>query len=87
MSDSACKLLSFAAGKAAKNASKQPGGLNGLTLDMVAAIHVYTQESPFYKKLNEMLRKRGREELKPYFPYLKLFLSAVKRLKGESCTL
>ena len=54
---------------------------------MAAAVHAYTQESPFYMKLNFHLRSRAREELKPFFPYLKLFLAALHRLEPEKCTL
>lgn len=77
----------YAATAHAKRVAKQPGGLLGLTPDMAAAIHAYTQESMFYKNLNAFLRDRAREKLKPFFPYLKLLLSGLRRLKAEKCTL
>lgn len=87
LTDGQCKLLTFAATTSTKNAAKEPGGLLGLTPDMAAAIHAYTQESKFYKKLNVLLRSRARAQLKPFFPYLKLFMSAMHRLPPEKCTL
>lgn len=87
LTDGQCKLLTFAATTNAKIAAKEPGGLLGLTPDMAAAIHAYTQESKFYKKLNVLLRSRARAQLKPFFPYLKLFMLAVHRLPPEKCTL
>ncbi len=54
---------------------------NILTCDLnrhqIAAIHFYTQESPFYSHLNRFLRDRDRTKLKPFFPFLKLLLSAI----------
>ena len=44
------------------------------------AVHVYTQDSPFYKELNRILRLRDRAALKPFFPYLKLVLDAKHKL-------
>ena len=81
------KILTFAARISAENEAKEPGGLRPLTRDMAAAVHAYTQESPFYLKLNLNLRSRARGELKPFFPYLKLFLAALNQLKPEKCTL
>lgn len=81
------EIFVYAATAHAKRVAKQPGGLLGLTPDMAAAIHAYTQESMFYKNLNAFLRDRAREKLKPFFPYLKLLLSGLRRLKAEKCTL
>lgn len=80
-------MLILAATTNTKIVAKSEGGLLGLTPDMAAAIHAYTQESKFYKKLNALLRSRAREELKPFFPYMKLFLSAMHRLPPVKCTL
>jgi hypothetical protein len=41
---------------------------HGLTQDEAAAIHVYTQESPFYRVLNEHLRGTDRSKIEPYKP-------------------
>ena len=40
----------------------------------------YTQESKFYKGLNKSLGKRDRSKLLPYFPYLKILLTALHKL-------
>ena len=42
---------------------------NGLTEDQAASIHVYTQETPFYRVLNEHLRGADRSKIEPYKPY------------------
>jgi uracil DNA glycosylase len=46
----------------------------------VAALYVYTAESVFYRQLNATLRNADRERVKPYFPYLRLFFSALDKL-------
>ena len=51
-----------------------------MSLDQAASIHLYTQESEIYKELNLRLRERDRNLLKPFFPYLKLFLSGLYKL-------
>ena len=43
----------------------------------VAPPRSYTQESPLYRRLNALLRQRDRAELGPFFPFVKLLLSAV----------
>jgi len=43
-----------------------------LSEDEVAAIHLYTQETDFYRILNARLRDPSRERLKPFFFYIKL---------------
>jgi len=65
----------------AKNASKKPA--DTLTSDESAAIHLYTMElkdQPLYSLLNKLLRHRDRRKLKPWFSYLKLFLTALFKL-------
>ena len=52
-------------------------GSDILSVNQVAAIHLYTQECPIYKELNMRLRERNREMLIPFLPYLKLLLSAL----------
>lgn len=58
---------------------------NNLTVDESAAIRLYTFEwepphRSLYSMLNHTLKYRPREELKPYFKYLKLFLTALAKL-------
>ena len=51
-----------------------------LSVDEIASIQLYTQESPFYRVLNENLRNQNRSILTPFLPYIKLFLSALYKL-------
>ena len=58
---------------------------DGLTEDESASIHLYTMEWPnteqsLYVNLNRALRGVNRQELKPWFRYLKLFLTALFKL-------
>jgi hypothetical protein len=52
----------------------------GLTVDEVAAVYLYTCESALYRRLNAALRELSRTEVKAYFAYLRLFLSALAKL-------
>jgi hypothetical protein len=59
--------------------------LDGLTTDESASIHLYTMEWPedhdsFYTLLNQKLRSEKRNELRSWFSYLKLFLTALYKL-------
>eukprot|EP00455_Lapot_gusevi_P040224 TRINITY_DN4542_c0_g1_i1.p1 TRINITY_DN4542_c0_g1~~TRINITY_DN4542_c0_g1_i1.p1 ORF type:complete len:201 (-),score=43.73 TRINITY_DN4542_c0_g1_i1:198-770(-) len=58
-----------------------------LSADQIAAIHLYTQESPFYKHLNLLLRNRDRGLLNPFLPYLALLMSALRKLRCHTGTL
>jgi len=57
-----------------------------LTTDEAVAINLYTLESPVNKEsslyfvLNEKLREEDRSGIRPFFSYLKIFLSALKKL-------
>ncbi|CAF1568179.1 unnamed protein product [Didymodactylos carnosus] len=51
-----------------------------LSQDEAAAIHLYTMETLVYPLLNSKLRERDREQLKPWFAYLKLLLTALFKL-------
>jgi hypothetical protein len=62
--------------------AKQAGEV--LSVDEIAAIHLYTQESPFYRLLNERLRERDRTKLKPLTLFLKLLLSGLYKLPPVS---
>jgi hypothetical protein len=57
----------------------------GLTIDESAAIRLYTIEwtgkhRSLYSMLNHTLKKDSREHLRPYFKYMKLFLTALAKL-------
>ena len=58
---------------------------NGLTIDESAAIRLYTIEwqkphRSLYSMLNHILKTGNRNDLRPYFKYLKLFLTALAKL-------
>ncbi|CAF2852340.1 unnamed protein product [Rotaria sp. Silwood2] len=68
--------------KEAKKHCTYPSEHN-LTRDESAALLLYTMEADdqsFYLKLNQILRKEDRDELKPWFGYLKLFDTALNKL-------
>ncbi|CAF4960217.1 unnamed protein product, partial [Rotaria sp. Silwood1] len=62
----------------------------GLTQQESASIHLYTMQfdggPSLYQLLNQSLRAENREELKPWFSYLKLFLTALYKLPSQSGT-
>jgi hypothetical protein len=58
-----------------------------LTEEDVSIIHFYTQETPFYKILNSRLRNSDRQILKPYFPILKLMITAIRKIPPAKITL
>jgi hypothetical protein len=58
---------------------------NGLTQNESASIHLYTmewdvRENSLYMVLNRTLRLADRGKLRPWFKYLKLFLTAFFKL-------
>jgi hypothetical protein len=58
---------------------------DGLSIDESAAIHLYTMQWPdthdsLYEILNRTLRSEKRNDLKPWFFYLKLVLTAMHKL-------
>lgn len=63
-----------------------------LSTDELASIMIYTlrwktPQSSFYFILNETLRSQIRKQLLPWFPYLRLFISALSKLPSiSSCT-
>ena len=68
--------------KAAKKYCHFPSE-HGLTHDESAALYLYTMEggeNSFYRILNHALRSEDRPALKPWFPYLKLFDTAISKL-------
>ena len=62
----------------AKISSRSPR--KGLQQDEQAAINLYTQETPFYQKLNEALRNNDQRTLQVWYSYLKLFFTALYKL-------
>ena len=65
-----------------------PSPADGLSQDMSAAIHLYTMqfgsEPSLYRELNKSLRAENRQALKPWFPFLKLFLTALHTLPSHA---
>ncbi|CAF1198048.1 unnamed protein product [Adineta steineri] len=51
-----------------------------LTNDESAAIYLYSMSISFFSCLNEALRAEKRHALKPWFLYLKLFITALEKL-------
>ena len=43
----------------------------------VGSIHLYTQESPLYSEINRRLRARERILLRPFFPFMRLFIGGL----------
>ncbi|CAF5055850.1 unnamed protein product [Rotaria sp. Silwood1] len=61
---------------------------DGLTQQESASIHLYTMQFDdgpnLYEVLNESLRAENRQDLKPWFMYLKLFFTALYKLPSEN---
>lgn len=55
-----------------------------LSADAIAALHLYTCESAFYREINAALRSPDRDRVVPYLPYLRLLFSAVSRLPART---
>ena len=51
-----------------------------LSIDEIASIQFYTQQSPFYGQLSTALRSEDRTIVKPFLAYLKLVLTALSKL-------
>jgi NAD:arginine ADP-ribosyltransferase len=58
-----------------------------LTINESAAIYLYTTMKPFYAELNEGLRIQNASTLNPWFPFLRLLLTALKQLPSFSAIL
>ena len=72
---------------AAKERCKKPPA-DGLTIDESSSIMLYSMswepsDKCLYVALNATLRSEDRAKLKPWFLYLKLFLTALSRLPSE----
>ncbi|MFE5555660.1 ADP-ribosyltransferase domain-containing protein [Streptomyces sp. NPDC056544] len=63
------------------------GAAGGLSADAIAALHLYTCESAFYREINAVLRSPDRARLVPYLPYLRLLFSAVAELPARTAPL
>ena len=58
-----------------------------LTRDESVAIYVYTiPDISFFRSLNEALRNEDRNALKPWFSFLKLFITALEKLPSVKTT-
>jgi hypothetical protein len=58
-----------------------------LTRDESAAIYLYSMGTPFFSCLNEILRAENRHALKPWFAFLKLFITALEKLPSTKATI
>jgi hypothetical protein len=58
-----------------------------LTSNESAAIYLYTMPIPFYSSLNIILRTKIRHELKSWFGFLKLFITALEKLPSTKTTI
>ena len=57
-----------------------------LTKNESAAIYLYTIDKDFYASLNTALRAENSIALGPWFPFLKLFLTALNKLPSSTST-
>jgi len=57
-----------------------------LTRDESAAVYLYSMPTPFFSRLNETLRIENRDALKPWFAFLKLFITALEKLPSTRKT-
>src|ERR1700722_16502835 len=57
-----------------------------LTWDESAAIYLYSMPIPFFSHLNDTLRAEKRRLLKPWFAFLKLFMTALEKLPSLEIT-
>ncbi len=51
-----------------------------LTRDESAAIYLYTMQTEFFRRLNIALRDPNRQVLKPWLDFLKILITALKKL-------
>jgi len=67
----------------AKKAGKP---LKAMDQDLYGSILLYTSNA-IYKQLNKALRDEDREQVKAFFPYLRILFEACARLPTRTCTL
>jgi hypothetical protein len=58
-----------------------------LTQDESAAIYLYSMPVPFFSRLKTAFRAENRRELKPWFDFLKLFITALEKLPSTKATI
>ena len=58
-----------------------------LTLNESAAVYLYTMDRPFYSALNQALRAENPQALGPWSAYLKLLITALRKLPSCSSTI
>ena len=58
-----------------------------LTQDESAAIYLYSMPTSFYSSLNIALRSEARYMLKPWFAFLKLFITALEKLPSTKAVI
>ena len=58
-----------------------------LTRDESAAIYLYSMPTSFFSRLNNTLRAENRHALKPWFAFLKLFITALEKLPSTKATI
>lgn len=56
---------------------------HGLTCDEASSIHVYTQETEFYRVLNAFLRGTDRSMIEPYKPCARLLLPQLHSTRPQ----
>lgn len=56
---------------------------SSLTFDESAAIYLYTMPTTFFSRLNERLRDKNRDVLKPWFSFLRLFIHALEKIPSK----
>jgi hypothetical protein len=67
--------------------SARPGSADPrLSVDQMAAIHLYTQDTNFHTVLNELLRAENRTRLQPALPFLKSLVGATHQLPKHNIT-
>ena len=57
---------------------------HGLTREEAAAIRIYTAQCDVYSSLNAALRSQQLTQIQPWFHYLKLFQTAIEKLRPPS---
>jgi hypothetical protein len=55
-------------------------GQGRLSEDEIGAVHLYTQNSEWFKAVNESLRSQDRCTAAPFLPYMKLLLTALHKV-------
>ncbi|MFG2291892.1 ADP-ribosyltransferase domain-containing protein [Streptomyces sp. NPDC048603] len=67
-----------------KRRADSTAGAGALPAEAIAALHLYTCESAFYREINAVLRSPDRSRVVPYLPYLRLLFSAMSGLPART---